>query len=172
MQVGQPRQCLWMPVAEACDGTNVQSCTDLGFFGGATACISCTSIVTTACEACAPTNIACAAYPSYEIRTPFVVSGSRVAVGNWWYVEGLDDTLSIFDGVSENSRTHLVDVSGIAAIPTGWLIAVWTSPTDPMTLVPLAFDGTLGTAKPLPANITPYRLYSGPTNRVLLTITI
>ena len=70
---------LFQSYREACDGPAPLSCTEHGFYGGSATCDAQCEVNTDECNACAPTNLACGAFPPFVPHTasPPAVRESR-----------------------------------------------------------------------------------------------
>lgn len=121
---------------EQCDGAMVQSCSALGYYDGATTCVDCQRIDTTACRACASGATSCASYASKFGIQWMVANGTHVLAFRKM------NTVVLFDGTS---LVHVLDrpIFGAVAVPGGFLVGAGTA------LAPLSFDGTVGLLQPL-----------------------
>lgn len=140
---------------EPCDGTDVKSCTDLGYYGGTSACRSC-SINDSSCDACAPSST-CGTYMSLGSGSGIQLAAhdGRVAILG-------SQELAVYESLREIIRWPIQDGWSVTNVPYGWLVARGA----PLWLIAVDTDGHTRWAHPvaLPATV---RLTSGPTNRVL-----
>jgi hypothetical protein len=120
---------------EKCDGAPSMSCQEAGYFGGTSACSGECELDTRPCDPCAPGTAACLVALIDRV-TSVAPSGTRLALGDGRFI-------SIFDGSSIVTTVPLENV-GIVAVSNGWLV----NTAAPRALVPMASDGTLGTAQP------------------------
>ena len=143
-----------MVLTETCDG-NV-TCEQLGFYGGEAACASnCLMTNTTACEACAPTNVECGKHATGTPRA-VAVSGSHVAVAT-------SSGIEIFGGVTHVTKVNVTDARALVGVPNGWLVVTDTGPS----LSTLDTAGVRGTPATIASPDT--AMVAGPNGRVLLT---
>jgi len=133
---------------EQCDGADLQSCSELGYYGGTTTCDDCVLNVS-GCQVC-PSNLSCTTVPAFVFTNDVAVSGSYIAFGGSASVE-------IFSSLTPTTNTSIADVIGIVAVPSGWLVAS----SNPPSLSTLDPSGVHGSPHPLVLASAPAMAYAG-----------
>lgn len=133
-----PGHCTYVPgyMPEQCDGADVKSCTELGYYGGTTACNDCILDVS-GCEIC-PINVSCTTVSGFVFTNDVAVGGAYIAFGGSASVE-------IFSSLTPIANSPIADVVGVAAVPGGWLVAS----SNPPSLSTLDVAGVRGPPRAL-----------------------
>lgn len=149
---------VYFPTREQCDGSDLPTCAGAGYYGGSGACSSGCIYDDTGCDACAPTDVACATDPGAWLSGAPVASGSDVAVASSY-------AFAIFDGsLAPTVTVHPgIETDDLIAVPGGWLGVSY----QPPRLTPLAPDGATGMTVTIDVE-PPLAATAGPGPRVLL----
>jgi len=140
---------------EECDGTDVTSCRELGYYDGAVSCDNC-KVNASGCHVCAG-GVSCTTVNGFSLVQDPAVSGDYVALG------GVDSVV-IFLGLTEVTQVAIPDLQALAGVPGGWLVAT----NNPPSLSTLDYAGVRGSSHPLPAGVEQPFMVSNAGGRVIV----